>query len=260
MTSWFDLSTWTGKAVGASAAVAGVFGVYMLIRKGKKKQVSLPRLRALFAQLAQDMERTVVGVAQQEKMIRQRARMQGRVVGDDEMFAHCQQQFEEEMEQKEAAVYAKFKTTESAVKKAAAKYGDDEAFMKSVEKMRAYAGVFVKKEAEVPDFFTEDKMIDFMRDMMEETNQAMEACVADLATKGVTAASNPQMFEQALPALFQPRMIKVTQDLPGKHGITKEIMESAMVKFQESPRLMRVIEELTAEQKVRFEKCGYPMA
>lgn len=182
---------------------AGIFGIYLLARKGKKKEVDLKKLLKIFEGVVQAMEQAGLSVAEKEKRIRQNSRQQNKHVSDDEMYQFCYDEFMNDIKQREEAIYKKFKTTESACKKAARKHGSNAEFQTLVKRMNQIASMFERKEAEVPDWFTESKMIALMRDLMEETSQAMEDCVQELSSRGCT--KNHPQFQSVVQVLFQQK-------------------------------------------------------
>jgi len=254
----FNISTWQGKVVASTAAVAGIYGLYLVARKPRrdKKELDVEKLVSVLDAFAQGIEEAAQAIAKQEKMVRQRMKMAGRSISEEEMYMYCQSEFEQLMMTREAAIYEKFKTTEGACKKAWQKYRKDPSVAKVEARIVTGASVFERKEVEIPDSFTEEKLLELVGELVDATTKAMESVVAELAKRGITPQSNQSQFLSLFQRLFQQKSQKIQTEIPAKHGITEAVYNSAIQKYQDSPAFQVKMELLKANQQRIFEAAG----
>jgi len=170
MDTIFNVGTWQGKVVATTATVAGVYGLYLVARKPKRgnKDMDLEKLTSILEAFAQSVEDAAQAIAKQEKMVRQRMKMTGRSVSDEEMMMYCQQEFEQAIMQRETAIYEKFKTTEQASKRAWERYRSNETVAKLESRIITCASAFEPKEVELP---SEEELLAMLSDLVDGTSQ-----------------------------------------------------------------------------------------
>ena len=254
----FNIRTWQGKVVASTAVAAGVFGLYLIARKPKRanRDMSVDRLVTILEAFAQAIDECGQNIAKQEKMVRQRMKLAGRAVSDEDMFRYCQSEFENAMEAKEASIYQQFKTSESACKQAWHKYRDNETVAKLESRILMAASVFEQPEVELPESFTEAKLLQLNGELVEATTKAMEETIAELAKRGVTGDTNKSQFVSQFQKLFQQKTQKIQVEIPLKYGVSDAQYNAAAMKYQDSPVFQAQMEQLKANQMRIFQEAG----
>jgi len=253
----FNIHTWQGKVVASTAAVAGIYGLYLVAHKPKRNQgMEVEKLVSILEAFAQGIDDSAQRIAKQEKMVRQRMKQTGRSVSDDEMYGFCQQEFEKGMADAETEIYKKFKTSEAECKRAWQRWRSHESVAQLEERIVAGALVFERKEVEIPDSFTEEKLLDLVSDLVDATTKAMESIVAELAKKNITPQTNQGQFLAQFQKLFQIKSMKIQTEIPAKHGITEAVYNSAVLKYQDNPAFQAKMENLKDNQQRIFEAAG----
>lgn len=253
MDTIFNVGTWQGKVVATTATVAGVYGLYLVARKPKRasKEMDLEKLISILEGFAQSVEDAAQAIAKQEKMVRQRMKMTGRSVSDEEMMMYCQQEFEQAIMQREAAIYEKFKTTEQASKRAWERYRNNETVAKLESRILTCASAFEPKEVELP---SEDELLAMLSDLVDGTSQATETIVADLAKRQITPQS--PTFLPLFQRQFQQKTQKIEAEVLAKHKMTESSYNSAVMQYQESPKFIAALALRKEKQQRAFEAAG----
>jgi len=251
----FNLHTWQGKVVASATVVAAVYGVYLVARK-PKKEVNLEQLIEILETIAHTIEETAQMIAKQEKLVRQKMKMSGHAISEDEIFMYCKQEFENTVHKRENEIYQKFKITEAACKRAWNKHRSHEKVAKLEQRIVRGAAVFDPKEPDLPDSFTEQKLVDLTKDLVFATTKAMESVIAELAKQGITMASSQAQFFHQFQQRFQQKSEKIQREIPSKYGITDAMYNSAVEKYQDSPGFQEQMEVLKRNQERVFDDAG----
>ncbi|DAZ97069.1 TPA: hypothetical protein N0F65_001253 [Lagenidium giganteum] len=193
------------------------------------------------------MGNVVLQVAKTETIIRQESAQKGEEIGEEELGTFLMQQFDEWMQKAENEVYAKHNTTEDDVKAATEYFESDEKVARAMTKLNdLYAMMSGNVSVEVPEDFTLEKLITVMRESMEGLSAAMEE------TCKAVKAGNPENKEEAINERYMKAADAVSDDIHAKHGVDRQVLQAAMVKFQQEELFQKTIVELQDQQTARF--------
>jgi hypothetical protein len=190
-------------------------------------------------------------LAKLEAKIRQESSQNGRSLPEDQLASYLMGQFEEAMKAIEAQVYAKYQTTEDEVKVATEFYEEEEdkdvanAVAKLQELYRVMTGGGFS-DVEVPADLTLNKFIDIMQETMESLNVAMEEVCLEVKEL------DPENKEEAINQRYVKRADNLSAEIHAKHGLTREVLQAAMMKYQQEPAFLMAMTELQQQQAERF--------
>lgn len=237
--------------VGATTAVA-VGSLYILYsfnkkprkntaKKSGKGEVSLEDLLKIFSDIAARLDRVILEVKQMVFKTMDQLAMQGKSVSEEEIYAFMNQSVKKNMAQAEQAVYARFKTTEKAVKKAASKHKDDPTFKKLVAKMKAsYAQTMKSKTTSKK--VSEEEAIAILEGLITMMRAIISKAVDDLLEE------NPSLKKPIPGALIQPKIAPLQQkaldELSQKHGFKKEEFDGILSQHKNSPKIAACFQKL----------------
>ncbi|RLN52930.1 hypothetical protein BBJ28_00018707 [Nothophytophthora sp. Chile5] len=194
---------------------------------------------------------TQMGQVVLEAKIRQESSQSGRSLPEDQLASYLMGQFEEAMKAIESQVYAKFQTTEDEVKVATEFFEEEEdkdvanAVAKLQELYRVMTGGGFS-DVEVPAELTLVKFIEIMQETMESLNVAMEEVCLEVKEL------NPDNKEEAINQRYVKRADNLSAEIHAKHGLTREVLQAAMMKYQQEPAFLMAMTELQQQQAERF--------
>ncbi|KUF87669.1 Dehydrogenase/reductase SDR family member 13 [Phytophthora nicotianae] len=190
-------------------------------------------------------------LAKLEAKIRQESSQSGRSLPEDQLASYLMGQFEEAMKAIESQVYAKFQTTEDEVKVATEYFEeeDDKDVANAVAKLQELYRVMTGggfSDVEVPSELTLTKFIEIMQETMESLNVAMEEVCLEVKEL------NPDNKEEAINQRYVKRADNLSAEIHAKHGLTREVLQAAMMKYQQEPAFLMAMTELQQQQAERF--------
>ncbi|KAG6617327.1 Dehydrogenase/reductase SDR family member 13 [Phytophthora cinnamomi] len=209
------------------------------------------QLLSILETICTQMGQVVMQLAKLEAKIRQESSQSGRSLPEDQLASYLMGQFEEAMKAIEAQVYAKFQTTEDEVKVATEYFEEDgdkdvaNAVAKLQELYRVMTGGGFS-DVEVPAELTLAKFIAIMQETMESLNVAMEEVCLEVKEL------NPDNKEEAINQRYVKRADNLSAEIHAKHGLTREVLQAAMMKYQQEPAFLMAMTELQQQQAERF--------
>ncbi|EGZ21494.1 hypothetical protein PHYSODRAFT_313662 [Phytophthora sojae] len=252
---------------GVSAVAAAALLAFALVRGNSssdaKKQAQqedgvreVPNLHkeqllSILETICTQMGQVVMQLAKLEAKIRQESSQSGRSLPEDQLASYLMGQFEEAMKAIESQVYAKFQTTEDEVKVATEYFEEDgdkdvaNAVAKLQELYRVMTGGGFS-DVEVPAELTLTKFIEIMQETMESLNVAMEEVCLEVKEL------NPDNKEEAINQRYVKRADNLSAEIHAKHGLTREVLQAAMMKYQQEPAFLMAMTELQQQQAERF--------
>lgn len=257
--------------LGAVSAVAAIAVFFALSARGSKSSdkaekksddgvrevPKLPKeqLLSILETICTQMGQVVVQLAKLEAKIRQESSQSGRSLPEDQLASYLMGQFEEAMKAIESQVYAKFQTTEDEVKAATEYYEEeqDEDVANGVSKLQELYRVMTGggfSDAEVPEDLTLEKFIAIMRETMESLNVAMEEVCLEVKEL------NPENKEDAINQRYVKRADALSNEIHAKHGLTRAVLQAAMMKYQQQPEFLMAMTELQQQQAQRFAQAA----
>eukprot|EP00644_Phytophthora_capsici_P008399 jgi/Phyca11/534653/estExt2_fgenesh1_pg.C_PHYCAscaffold_260087 len=251
---------------GVSAVAAAALLVFALARNGssddskKEKQddgvrevpnLHKEQLLSILETICTQMGQVVMQLAKLEAKIRQESSQSGRSLPEDQLASYLMGQFEEAMKAIESQVYAKFQTTEDEVKVATEYFEeeDDKDVANAVAKLQELYRVMTGggfSDVEVPAELTLTKFIEIMQETMESLNVAMEEVCLEVKEL------NPDNKEEAINQRYVKRADNLSAEIHAKHGLTREVLQAAMMKYQQEPAFLMAMTELQQQQAERF--------
>jgi len=222
-------------------------------------KVSKEDLLAIFEAIIQQMSQIVIQLAKIEQKVRQESATAGKEIPEESLGAYLMNQFEEAMKAIESQVYKKYKTNEEEVQVATEYYSDDKEVQAVVSKLKQLFRVITGQQEQmeptmaVPDDLTVEKMIEIMEETMEAMNVAMEETCEEIKEEDYPAG---QEFQVAINQAYVKKADEVTQKIHDKHGISRELLQSAMLKYQSDAAFITKMQELQAVQAERFSKAA----
>lgn len=209
------------------------------------------QLLSILETICTQMGQVVMQLAKLEAKIRQESSQSGRSLPEDQLASYLMGQFEEAMKAIESQVYAKFQTTEDEVKVATEYFEEDgdkdvaNAVAKLQELYRVMTGGGFS-DVEVPAELTLTKFIEIMQETMESLNVAMEEVCLEVKEL------NPDNKEEAINQRYVKRADNLSAEIHAKHGLTREVLQAAMMKYQQEPAFLMAMTELQQQQAERF--------
>lgn len=253
---------------GISAAAAVALLIYAFVQNGKsssqnakksKPDVSVrdipnlhkEQLLSILETICTQMGQVVMQLAKLEAKIRQESSQSGRALPEDQLASYLMGQFEEAMKAIESQVYAKFQTTEEEVKAATEFFEeeDDKDVANAVSKLQELYRVMTGggfSDVEVPAELTLTKFIEIMQETMESLNVAMEEVCLEVKEL------NPENKEEAINQRYVKRADSLSAEIHAKHGLTREVLQAAMMKYQQETTFLSAMTELQQQQAERF--------
>ncbi|CAI5741447.1 unnamed protein product [Peronospora destructor] len=209
------------------------------------------QLLSILETICTQMGQVVMQLAKLEAKIRQESSQSGRSLPEDQLASYLMGQFEEAMKAIEAQVYAKFQTTEEEVKIATEYFeeDDDKDVANAVAKLQELYRVMTGggfSDVEVPAELTLTKFIEIMQETMESLNVAMEEVCLEVKE------FNPDNKEEAINQRYVKRADNLSAEIHAKHGLTREVLQAAMMKYQQEPAFLMAMTELQQQQAERF--------
>ncbi|KUG01626.1 hypothetical protein AM587_10004735 [Phytophthora nicotianae] len=251
---------------GVSAVAAAALLIFALARNGsssdakkEKKEDGVrevpnlhkEQLLSILETICTQMGQVVMQLAKLEAKIRQESSQSGRSLPEDQLASYLMGQFEEAMKAIESQVYAKFQTTEDEVKVATEYFEeeDDKDVANAVAKLQELYRVMTGggfSDVEVPSELTLTKFIEIMQETMESLNVAMEEVCLEVKEL------NPDNKEEAINQRYVKRADNLSAEIHAKHGLTREVLQAAMMKYQQEPAFLMAMTELQQQQAERF--------
>ncbi|CAH0490066.1 unnamed protein product [Peronospora farinosa] len=209
------------------------------------------QLLSILETICTQMGQVVMQLAKLEAKIRQESSQSGRSLPEDQLASYLMGQFEEAMKAIESQVYAKFQTTEEEVKIATEYFeeDDDKDVANAVAKLQELYRVMTGggfSDVEVPAELTLTKFIEIMQETMESLNVAMEEVCLEVKEL------NPDNKEEAINQRYVKRADNLSAEIHAKHGLTREVLQAAMMKYQQEPAFLMAMTELQQQQAERF--------
>ncbi|CAH0518905.1 unnamed protein product [Peronospora belbahrii] len=209
------------------------------------------QLLSILETICTQMGQVVMQLAKLEAKIRQESSQSGRSLPEDQLASYLMGQFEEAMKAIESQVYAKFQTTEEEVKVATEYFEeeDDKDVANAVAKLQELYRVMTGgsfSDVEVPDELTLTKFIEIMQETMESLNVAMEEVCFEVKEL------NPNNKEEAINQRYVKRADNLSAEIHAKHGLTREVLQAAMMKYQQESAFLMAMTELQQQQAERF--------
>lgn len=252
----------------ASAIAAAAFVLFALSKKCSKSSSSdkkessddgvreVPNLHkdqllSILETICSQMGQVVMQLAKLEAKIRQESSQSGRALPEDQLASYLMGQFEEAMKAIESQVYAKFQTTEDEVKIATEYYEEEEdkdvanAVTKLQDLYRVMTGGGFS-DVEVPSDLSLEKFVAIMHETMESLNIAMEEVCLEVKEL------NPDNKEDAINQRYVKRADALSAEIHAKHGLTREVLQAAMMQYQQEPAFLMAMTELQQQQAERF--------
>ncbi|KDO31363.1 hypothetical protein SPRG_03980 [Saprolegnia parasitica CBS 223.65] len=218
---------------------------------------SLPKdqLLSILTIISTQMGQIVLSLANIEQKIRQESAQSGRSLPEDQLAAYLMGQFEEAMKAIEAQAYSKHNTSEDEVRIATEYY-------ESVEDPEVHAAVGKLQElyrlitgagaadVEVPEDLTLEKFLIIMEETMESLNVAMEEVCQEVKLL------DPEDKEEAINERYVKKADQLSAQIHEQHGLSREILQAAMMKYQQEPIFLQRMTELQHIQSQRFAAAG----
>lgn len=256
-------------ATAAAVAIGGV-AIYYGIRCTKNSKnanssvdalsvptVSKENLIVILDEITNQMSAVVVQLAKLEQKVRQESLAVGTPIPEDQLAAYLMSQFETAMKAVEENVYSKYSCKEEDIQLASEYYAEDPDVAAVVQKLKQLFAVIMGQPldtVEVPDDLTLEKVVEIMEETMEAMNVAMENTCAELRGQGMSSDEND--FQNAVNQIYIKRAEEATSRVHEERGITRHVLQAAMIKYQQDPIFLRRMGELQAEQNERFQAAA----
>ncbi|KAF0774710.1 hypothetical protein AaE_001588 [Aphanomyces astaci] len=218
---------------------------------------SLPKeqLLAILGVISTQMGQVVMSLASIEQKIRQESSQSGRRLPEDQLAAYLMGQFEEAMKAIESQVYTKYTTTEQDVTVASEYYEsiEDTEVLAELSKLRELHNLITGSGAmdvEVPEDLTLDKFLFIMEETMESLNVAMEEVCQEVKLL------DPVDKEEAINQRYVKKADQLSNDIHQQHGLSREVLQAAMMKYQQETAFLTRMAELQRVQAERFAAAG----
>ncbi|KAF0719018.1 Aste57867_1338 [Aphanomyces stellatus] len=218
---------------------------------------SLPKdqLLAILSVISTQMGQVVMSLAAIEQKIRQESAQSGRRLPEDQLAAYLMGQFEEAMKAIESQVYTKYNTTEQDVTVASDYYEsiEDPEVHAELRKLRDLHNLITGAggmDVEVPDDLTLVKFLMIMEETMESLNVAMEEVCQEVKLL------DPVDKEEAINQRYVKKADQLSNDIHQQHGLSREVLQAAMMKYQQEPAFLTRMAELQRVQAERFAAAG----
>lgn len=221
-------------------------------KKNRKTPLDKERLCALFTDIVKHMQTIVMQLAHAEQQIKAQAD-----VPEDELAKYMMIQFENAMKTIELQLYEKYDTTEAEAQEVAKLHEEDSDFKPIVKKLQAiYSAVSGQMvTVDIPDFLTLELMSTIMEKIMQGMTFTMETLVNE-----VRAELGPDVGKEELVKVvnkqYTARVEALRNQLFDQSGLTQDVMQAALVKYQHNAEFAAKMEELTQAQKEKFVELG----
>lgn len=216
-------------------------------KKGKKsaksKEVTQERLVAIFSELALHMDRAVMATKKRVFATLEQLAQQGTQVPEDEIYMLMQRQVKEQMAVAEARTYAKYQTSESAVKAACETYKEDPKFIELKERLQMVFGSCQNPKNKAPvKGFTEEKCLEVIAEMTEMLREIFATAVKELEE------SNPNIKKPIPGAVISPRIALKQQQaiitLSQKYGFKPQQFDSVITTYNGKPAVKEALQKM----------------
>ncbi|CAK4661944.1 hypothetical protein LEN26_001449 [Aphanomyces euteiches] len=218
---------------------------------------SLPKdqLLAILGVISTQMGQVVMSLAAIEQKIRQESAQSGRRLPEDQLAAYLMGQFEEAMKAIESQVYSKYNTTEQDVTVASDYYEsiEDPEVHAELRKLRELHNLITgagSLDVEIPEDLTLEKFLSIMEETMESLNVAMEEVCQEVKLL------DPVDKEEAINQRYVKKADQLSNDIHQHHGLSREVLQAAMMKYQQEPAFLTRMAELQRVQAERFAAAG----
>ncbi|KAH9157347.1 hypothetical protein AeRB84_000819 [Aphanomyces euteiches] len=218
---------------------------------------SLPKdqLLAILGVISTQMGQVVMSLAAIEQKIRQESAQSGRRLPEDQLAAYLMGQFEEAMKAIESQVYSKYNTTEQDVTVASDYYEsiEDPEVHAELRKLRELHNLITgagSLDVEIPEDLTLEKFLSIMEETMESLNVAMEEVCQEVKLL------DPVDKEEAINQRYVKKADQLSNDIHQPHGLSREVLQAAMMKYQQEPAFLTRMAELQRVQAERFAAAG----
>lgn len=258
--------------IGLVSATIGAIALYLSIAQQKEEQARAEKVRSgkknedgvtevpslkkeqlltVLEAITTQMGQVVMQLAKLEARIRQESQQNGRALPEDQLATYLMGQFEEAMKAIENQVYTKHQTTEDEVKLATEYYeeAEDKEVKTAVSKLQELYRVMTgggMSDVEIPESLTVEKFIEIMKETMESLNVAMEEVCLEVKEL------DPSNKEEEINQRYVKRADALSTEIHEKHGITREVLQAAMMKYQQEPSFLMTMAELQKTQAERF--------
>lgn len=207
----------------------------------------------------------------EEAKVREDALMKNMLVDEKALQQGLLHQFWESMNDVELEVYARQGTCEEAVTIAAEKFVEDPDFKKSMRNLRQlYANMSKSPEQypDVPSHLTKERVMTIMDSMMKRLTGVMEK-ICEEVKKNNECRSKEELLallngplgprvRAGIMHTYTRRMKQIQRDLREEHGIDEqEVLQAAMISFQNEDDFRAHTLRLTQEQEKRFQQLGF---
>ncbi|ETW10126.1 hypothetical protein H310_00500 [Aphanomyces invadans] len=218
---------------------------------------SLPKdqLLAILGVISTQMGQVVMSLAAIEQKIRQESSQSGRRLPEDQLAAYLMGQFEEAMKAIESQVYTKYNTSEQDVTVASDYYEsiEDPEVHAELRKLRELHNLITGSGAvdvEVPEDLTLEKFLVIMEETMESLNVAMEEVCQEVKLL------DPVDKEEAINQRYVKKADQLSNQIHQEHGLSREVLQAAMMKYQQEAAFLTRMAELQRIQAERFAAAG----
>ncbi|RHY35426.1 hypothetical protein DYB32_000099 [Aphanomyces invadans] len=201
------------------------------------------------------MGQVVMSLAAIEQKIRQESSQSGRRLPEDQLAAYLMGQFEEAMKAIESQVYTKYNTSEQDVTVASDYYEsiEDPEVHAELRKLRELHNLITGSGAvdvEVPEDLTLEKFLVIMEETMESLNVAMEEVCQEVKLL------DPVDKEEAINQRYVKKADQLSNQIHQEHGLSREVLQAAMMKYQQEAAFLTRMAELQRIQAERFAAAG----
>ncbi|DBA05347.1 TPA: hypothetical protein N0F65_007509 [Lagenidium giganteum] len=215
---------------------------------------SLPKRRLLdiCEAICMEMADVVMELANTEAELIEEAKQSRLPVTQAQLAAYLMSQYHDALKRTECTVFAEFETTEEDVRASTQHYleAGDMLIKNAVRKQRdlfeVMGGAEVVNRMAVPADLTLKKFIAIMQESAELLSAVMDEVCLEVKQQ------NPDNKEDAINQLYEKRGETVTNDLHAKHGVTREMLQAAMLSYQLEPAFLTAMTELEQQQADRF--------
>lgn len=159
----------------------------------------------------------------------------------------------------QASVFEKHKCTEESATAATEKFQDDDEFKKIIAKIEVLKNQVMQMQmapltpealSQVPSWLDVDKLIDFFKDMMSRLNQAMLDSRQEVQNKHPKGKLT--QYQTEVDNLYLTKIKQVKDDLLSQYKLEESVLEIAILKYANDPKLTTTMMELQTNQHQYF--------
>lgn len=229
------------------------------------------RLIAIFGEIWERMRIIMQRLSVEERKVREDALAKNMLVDEQVLQRGMLNQFWESMTVVEMEVYERHGASEEAVKIAAEKFGGDEEVRKSVQKLRQFYAIVSKSPEQYPDVpshLTKERVMAIMDSMMKQLTVVMENICKEVKKENGCSSKDellalldgplgPRVRTRILGS-YTKRMKDIQRQLHEEHDIPDpQVLQAAMISFQNHEDFREHTLRLTKEQEHRFQELGF---